>query len=134
MGKNRTGIELLDTPLAVRVPSSIAAQWRASAAAAGLSLADWLRQAVDPTQVKVVGRQSPRRRPKLTPASVSDQALIFEVAKIGNNLNQVARWVNTYKSTVDRLQVLVALSAIERQLGMALQSVTRRQKQGMKNA
>jgi hypothetical protein len=134
MGKNRTGVELLDTPLAVRVPLSVAVQWRASAAAAGLSLADWLRHAVDPTQVKVVGRQSPRRRPKLTPTNVGDQALIFEIAKIGNNLNQIARWVNTYRSTVDSVQVLVALSAIERQLGIALHSATKNQKQGVQNA
>jgi len=134
MGKNRTGIELLDTPLAVRVPLSTAVQWRASAATAGLSLADWLRQSVDPSQVKIVGRQPPRRRPKLTPANVEDQRLIFEIAKIGNNLNQIARWANTYKSNADNLQILVALNAIERHLGMTLQSVTSRQRQDVKNA
>lgn len=113
MGRKRTGTELLSKPLAVRVPEATATTWRSAAAESGLSLADWLRQVVDPS-VRLVGRPTPRTRPKLTKPIAADPALLAAVAKAGNNLNQVARWANTHKSAADAAQVLIALAAIER--------------------
>ncbi len=120
MGRKRSGTDLLDKPLAVRVPSAVAEAWRTAAEQSGLSLADWLRQTVAPGAVRVTGRPVPRTRPKLTKPIAVDPALIAEVARVGNNLNQLARWANTYKSASDAMQVLIALNAIERQLSRFL--------------
>ncbi len=37
-------------------------------------------------------------------------------ARIGNNLNQIARWANTYKWGAEAVSVVAHLSAIERAL------------------
>ncbi|MBS3964248.1 MAG: MobC family plasmid mobilization relaxosome protein [Methylomonas sp.] len=56
--------------------------------------------------------------------TLSDQeivkAYIREIARIGNNLNQTARWVNTYKSRADAAQVISHLISIERLLQQLL--------------
>lgn len=37
----------------------------------------------------------------------------LQVARIGNNLNQIARWANTYKGTAEAMQVIASLAKIE---------------------
>ena len=37
----------------------------------------------------------------------------LQVARIGNNLNQIARWANTYKSAAEATQVITGLARIE---------------------
>jgi uncharacterized protein (UPF0210 family) len=44
-----------------------------------------------------------------------DPALVREIAKIGNNVNQIARWCNVEKTT-NGLDILALLAAIERDL------------------
>ena len=39
-----------------------------------------------------------------------------ELARIGANLNQIARWANTFKANADALEVIAHLVAIERAL------------------
>jgi len=39
------------------------------------------------------------------------QKVAAQIARVGNNLNQVARWVNTYKSEADAARVIVFFSA-----------------------
>ena len=46
----------------------------------------------------------------------SQQELIRQVARIGNNLNQIARWANTYKSAAEATQVIASLARIESSL------------------
>ncbi len=43
----------------------------------------------------------------------NERHLIREIARIGNNLNQLARIANTLKSDVDGFELLVALKSIE---------------------
>ncbi len=43
----------------------------------------------------------------------SRQEFIRQVARIGNNLNQIARWVNTYKDAAAATQVIASLTRIE---------------------
>ena len=43
----------------------------------------------------------------------SRRKLIKEIARIGNNLNQIARWANTYKDDADATQVIASLKRIE---------------------
>ena len=39
-----------------------------------------------------------------------------ELARIGANLNQIARWANTFKANVEALELVAHLVAIERSL------------------
>lgn len=43
----------------------------------------------------------------------SRQEFILQVARIGNNLNQIARWANTYKGAAEATQVIASLARIE---------------------
>ena len=43
----------------------------------------------------------------------SRQEFIRQVARIGNNLNQIARWANTYKDAASATQVIASLTRIE---------------------
>ena len=43
----------------------------------------------------------------------SRRELVRQVARIGNNLNQIARWANTYKSAAEATQVIASLARIE---------------------
>ena len=38
----------------------------------------------------------------------------MQVARIGNNLNQLARWANTYAERAEAVEVIAHLVAIER--------------------
>lgn len=41
---------------------------------------------------------------------------VRQLARIGANLNQLARWVNIHKSRAEAIDVLVALASLEREL------------------
>lgn len=69
-------------------------------------LAEWMREFC-------LGAKSPRARniPQIDPD------LLRQLAGIGNNLNQIARAINSQEwKPVDRIQVISALSAIQREL------------------
>ena len=83
------------------------AAWQAQAGAAGLTLADLIRQRLG--EAKTVGRDPVKRRA----ARRADPALLAALGRIGSNLNQVARWANTYKGKAEAVQVLAALVSIE---------------------
>ncbi|MGH0004874.1 MobC family plasmid mobilization relaxosome protein [Pseudovibrio ascidiaceicola] len=78
--------------------------WKSKADQAGHSLSDLLRIALDETK--------PKRRRRVD----VDPNLIRELARIGNNLNQVAKWANQQKSAVQAVEVVAHLSAIEDEL------------------
>lgn len=84
--------------------------WYRRAEAEGLSLADLIRQSVGGA------RLSNATKPKPVPVKRVDPELIRELGRIGNNLNQIGRWANTYKSDADAAQVLGALIVLEREL------------------
>ena len=72
-------------------------------------LAEWMReQCLEPEGVR-------SRKTRTAPAI--DPALLRQLASIGNNLNQIARRVNSGEwGALDRLHVVAALTAIERGL------------------
>ncbi len=108
-----------DDPLVVapvRLPQSVVMQLRAEAEAKDASMSDVLRSRLAHEAVKPLGRPTPRKRPVATAAPRVDPALLRELARIGNNLNQIGRWCNTHKDEADAVQVLRALVAIERLL------------------
>ena len=72
-------------------------------------LAEWMREEC----LAPEGARS--RKPRTVPAV--DPALLRQLASIGNNLNQIARRVNSGEwAALDRLHVVAALTAIERGL------------------
>ena len=81
--------------------------WQAGAGAAGLTLADLIRQRMG--DAREVGRDPIRRRA----ARRADPALLAALGRIGSNLNQIARWANTHKDKAEAIQVLAALVSIE---------------------
>ena len=85
-----------------RVLPSEHAAWLARAAAAGVSPSDLLRQAMA------------RTRTWTARAVAVERERTVQVARIGNNLNQIARWANTYAETAEAVEVIAHLVAIER--------------------
>ena len=90
--------------LRVRASDEEIDHWRALAAAAGVSLSDLVRLSLG----------------RVRPWSPGDRAAAAErtrqVARIGNNLNQVARRVNVAALAGERLAILAALAMIEEEL------------------
>ena len=85
----------------IRASSERKAAILAKAREAGLSVTDLIDQALDRTRV-----WSPENK------QVARERLV-QLARIGNNLNQLARWCNAHKSGADALAVVAHLKAIE---------------------
>ncbi|MDE3261793.1 MAG: MobC family plasmid mobilization relaxosome protein [Acidobacteriota bacterium] len=88
----------------LRVSPAERAAWKAKAAAAGLPLSALVRQAMARTQTWTA------------PAMAAEHERSRQIARVGNNLNQVARWANTHASALDAVRVLNGLRAVERAL------------------
>lgn len=73
----------------------------AKAAAQGLTVTDFIRQRALDYRL----RQTPLEKER-----------VRQLARIGANLNQLARWVNIHKSRADVIDVLAALICLEREL------------------
>ena len=88
-----------------RVSAAELALWQAKAAAAGVSLSELLRQAMARTQTWTA------------PAREVERARTRQIARIGSNLNQIARWAHTHvDDDLAVVEVLAHLVAIERDL------------------
>ncbi len=74
---------------------------RLNAGVHGLSMSDYIRQ----TCLGIRLRKTPEEKRRL-----------HELARIGVNINQLARWANTYKGTAETVEVLTALADIERHI------------------
>ena len=79
-------------------------QWRAKAKAAGLPLSELLRRAMA------------RTRTWTAAAADAERERSVQIARIGANMNQIARWCNTYKAGAEAAVVLAHLVAIEQEL------------------
>ena len=88
----------------VRVSPAQLAAWRAKAATVGVPLSDLLRQAMTWTRTWTAA------------AADSERERTRQIARIGNNLNQLARWANTHGSAVEAIAVIANLVAFERSL------------------
>ena len=90
-----------ETSIKVRLSKEEKMNWQEKAARAGVSLSNLIRQAMKKTQTW----------------TAADRGLIAEqtreISRIGNNLNQIAKWANTYKSTAEAIEVIECLRAIE---------------------
>ncbi len=111
--------------ITVRLPGPVADQWSAAAADAGLTVSDWvrLRAAAGSATSGWVGRRPPRRRPGLgvaVPPPV-DPAVVAQLARIGNNLNQIARRLNSSRGPLD-IAGLAILQSVAESIDSALSS------------
>jgi len=102
-----------DEWLKLRVSAGEKARLKSAALDAQLGMSDYIRRLVDHSLSGVQPRnvRSTKR---------ADPQLVGALGRIGNNLNQIARWVNTHKSASESIEVITALSAIERELDRAL--------------
>lgn len=96
----------------VRVSDEERSRWLLKAKNAGVTLSALIRQGLEGAPVR-----RPRRR------VATDPALLRELARIGNNLNQIARWANRNKLGAEAQGILVALIEIDRELAALRQAV-----------
>ena len=99
--------ERLDVRLTIRLPRETLDRWQRLARDSELPVSEWLRGQVG------VGRPK-LGRPRKPPPS-ADPALLSAIARVGNNLNQLARAANQ-QQWPDRLSLLERLIYIERAL------------------
>ena len=90
--------------VAARVTPAEDAAWREKAAAAGVSPSALLREAMA------------RTRTWTAPALAVESERIRQIARIGNNLNQFARWANTHRTAAEAVTVIAHLVSFERSL------------------
>ncbi len=88
----------------VRASDAERAGWHAKARSAGLTLSDLVRRAVDRTHTWTAAHVEVERE------------RTQQVARVGNNLNQIARWANTHKEAVEAVEVIGHLIAIRREI------------------
>lgn len=94
----------LDTSLHIRLSQEEKLRWQEKATSTGMTLSTLIRQAMAKTRTWTVGDRS----------LVKEQ--IRQISRIGNNLNQIAKWANTYKETAEAMEIIQALRAIEQTL------------------
>ena len=95
----------------IRASEADRAQWAGKAKAAGLTLSGLIRQALNDAPM-------PRRRRRVA----VDPALIRELARVGNNLNQLARWANRDREAVEARAVIARLIEIDREIAVIRQA------------
>ena len=93
-----------------RVSPEDLATWRSKAASAGISSSALLRQAMAHTGVWTPTSDDVERKR----AREVERERTREIARLGNNLNQIARWANTHAETAEAGEVIAHLVAIER--------------------
>ena len=90
--------------VAARVTPAEHAAWREKAAAAGVSPSALLREAMARTHTWTAAARSVERE------------RTRQIARIGNNLNQLVRWVNTHRTAAEAVSVIAHLVSFERAL------------------
>ena len=88
----------------VRASEAERAEWHAKARAAGLTLSDLVRRSIGRVRTWTVAHADVERE------------RTRELARLGNNLNQIARWANTHKDAIEAVEVIGHLIAIDRAL------------------
>lgn len=95
----------------VRTTPEAKARWQALAESRGVSLSELVRLALDGQRPRQASRALSRRAPPPV-----EPALLRELARLGNNLNQLARAANR-AGPVPAAALLVRLIEIDRELG-----------------
>jgi Bacterial mobilisation protein (MobC) len=96
--------EKLDTSITIRLSVDEKIAWQEKAVFAGIPLSILIREAMSRTRTWTAGDRT----------SIREQTR--QISRIGNNLNQIAKWANTYKSTAEAIEIIEALRTIEKAL------------------
>lgn len=104
-------VRRLNVEIRVRCTTEERTRWHRLAAECGLSLSALMRRALDQVRAWSPGRVDLERE------------RIRELTRIGNNLNQLARWANTHKAGLEAVRVLSRLAELAETLE-ALRSET----------
>lgn len=75
-----------------------------------------IRERCDRTQLAEWLRELALGQRKRRPVPKADPDLLRQLAAIGNNLNQVAKWCNDRRKPVDAVEVSAVLVAISREM------------------
>ena len=114
----------------LRLPERYIDELKVKSAEMEITVADLIRSRIADESVKPLVQPLRRKRPRLSSKYImTDPALLREFARIGNNLNQMARWVNTYKSRADSLEVLYFLTVIEFMMAEAINKLPRKRQE-----
>ena len=89
---------LRDRLLKVRLTSEELADIQAKAEAAGLTVSDLARCRLLDYRLRQSG---------------PERELLLHLARIGGNINQLARWVNTYKGRIETIEIISRLDEIQ---------------------
>jgi Bacterial mobilisation protein (MobC) len=82
--------------VSMRVPKEVAQGWNRRSKEGGLSRSNWMRLQIKDEAIGTTNRPAPRRRPALKgTVAHADAKLVLELARLGNNLNQVARAIHS---------------------------------------
>ena len=98
MAERRTG------QLHLRVSPAEATMWRAKAEAVGVPLSDLVRRAMAHTRTWTAA------------AAEVERERTRQIARIGNNLNQIARWANANAEPIDAVEIIAHLVSISQTL------------------
>ena len=90
-----------DFMLKIRVSGEEYDAIKTTADAAGLTVSDYVRLRLAHQRL----RQTAAERDMLT-----------HLARIGSNINQIARWANTHTSQIDALEILMRLDALQTEI------------------
>ena len=96
----RHGVVRSAPPLQIRLTDDERSQLENKAAAAGMTMTDFVRGHIGKTAV--VNRKD-------------WQQLVYLFSNLTNNLNQLAKYANTYKSSADTALIVFKLAEIEQQ-------------------
>lgn len=91
----------------LRVKADEKKEWQAMAKTAKMTLADLVRTRLD---TDTIDRQPIKKH---RTGRKADPLLLSNIGRVGSNLNQIARWANSYKSAAEASEVLLALVSIE---------------------
>lgn len=94
-----------------RVNTDDREQLKKLAAAEKKTVSDFMR-----SQVAKVLKESGLAPKEKRTYKRADPRLLAEIARVGNNLNQIARWANTYKTEAESFEITVLLVGMERQI------------------
>lgn len=100
--------------IGLRLPPSIAAQWKAAAKSQDKTLSDWLRAQIHDLEVRMQETKGKRRnkREVIKSFQKTDPVLIRELVRIGVNLNQISRQANRAALMGQTIQVISFLMVL----------------------
>lgn len=94
----------------LRLPKEAKAELATKAKTSGITTSELVRQSIKRTHTWTIADKK------------SIAQFTHEISRIGNNLNQIARWCNRYKTDADTVQVTSHLLAINRELKKCISS------------